>query len=284
MNFLPDKYKFLMLDRVLMWHNPCPAILVLRKDANNMVRILMCGCNGKMGQVITRIARYREDVKIVGGFDINDTLPNDYPVFKQLDQCDVNADVMIDFSHPAALSRVLSYAISKKIPLVVATTGISDEQINKIKEASHHIPVLFSANMSLGVNLLLELVQKAAKLLYSNFDIEIVERHHNQKIDAPSGTALALADAINQSLPGKYRYVYDRHTKRVKRSKDEIGIHAIRGGNIAGDHTVIFAGNDEIIELRHMANSKEIFGVGALKAAGFLHDKAPGFYSMQDLF
>lgn len=243
----------------------------------------MCGCNGKMGQVITNIARYREDVKIVAGYDINDTVLNDYPVFTQLDQCNVAIDVMIDFSHPSALPQVLNYAVSRKIPLIAATTGLSDEQIVKIKESACHTPILHSANMSLGVNLLLELVQKAAKLLYSNFDIEIVERHHNQKIDAPSGTALALADAINQSLPEKYRYVYDRHTKRIKRSKDEIGIHAIRGGNIAGDHMVIFAGNDEIIELRHTANSKEIFGVGALKAAVFLHDKAPGFYTMQDL-
>jgi len=248
-----------------------------------MVRILLCGCNGKMGQVITNIARYREDVKIVAGVDPNDSITNDYPVFSQIEECSVSADVIVDFSHPAALPQVLNYALSKNMPLVVATTGIPDEQVLKIKEASSVIPVLYSANMSLGVNLLLELVQKAAKLLYSNFDIEIVERHHNQKIDAPSGTALALADAINKALPEKYRYVYDRHTKRVKRSKDEIGIHAIRGGNIAGDHTVIFAGNDEIIELRHIANSKEIFGVGALKAAVFLHDKTPGLYNMQDL-
>ncbi|NLM10964.1 MAG: 4-hydroxy-tetrahydrodipicolinate reductase [Clostridiaceae bacterium] len=248
-----------------------------------MVRILLSGCNGKMGQVITNIARYREDVKIVAGFDIDDSVRNDYPVFTQLDQCNVPVDVIVDFSHPAALLNVLNYAVSGKIPLIVATTGLSDEQVSKLKEYSRNIPILFSANMSLGVNLLLELVQKAAKLLYSNFDIEIVERHHNQKIDAPSGTALALADAINQALPEKYRYVYDRHTNRVKRSKDEIGIHAIRGGNIAGDHTVIFAGNDEIIELRHVANSKEIFGVGALKAAVFIHDKEPNFYSMKDL-
>ncbi|HEY8422814.1 MAG TPA: 4-hydroxy-tetrahydrodipicolinate reductase [Thermoclostridium sp.] len=248
-----------------------------------MVRILLSGCNGKMGQVITNLARYREDVKIVAGFDINDSIRNDYPVFTQLDQCNVTVDVIVDFSHPAALQTVLNFAVSRKIPLIVATTGLSDEQVSKLKEYSRTIPILHSANMSLGVNLLLELVQKAAKLLYSNFDIEIVERHHNQKIDAPSGTALALADAINQALPEKYRYVYDRHTSRVKRSKDEIGIHAIRGGNIAGDHTVIFAGNDEIIELRHIANSKEIFGVGALKAAVFIHDKKPNFYTMKDL-
>jgi len=248
-----------------------------------MVRILLSGCNGRMGQVITKIARYREDVKIAAGYDVNDSLPNDYPVFTQLDQCNVSVDVIVDFSHPDALPQVLNHALSGKIPLVVATTGISEDQVAKLKEAAQSIPVLFSANMSLGVNLLLELAQKAAKLLYGNFDIEIVERHHNQKIDAPSGTALAIADAINQSLPEKYRYVYDRHTRRVKRSKDEIGIHAIRGGNIAGDHTVIFAGNDEIIELRHTANSREIFGVGALKSAVFLHDKAPGFYTMKDL-
>ncbi|NLK67865.1 MAG: 4-hydroxy-tetrahydrodipicolinate reductase [Clostridiaceae bacterium] len=248
-----------------------------------MVRILLSGCNGKMGQVITAAARYREDVKIVAGFDISDSRDNGYPVFTQLEQCNVSMDVIIDFSHPAALKSVLDYAVSKKIPLIVATTGLSDEQILKIKESSQQIPILYSANMSLGVNLLLELVKKATKLLYTNFDIEIVEKHHNQKIDAPSGTALALADAINQTLPEKYKYVYDRHTCRVKRSKDEIGMHSIRGGNIAGEHTVIYAGKDEIIELKHTANSKEVFGVGALKAAVYLHDKKPGFYTMQDL-
>ena len=161
-----------------------------------MVRILLSGCNGKMGQVITAAARYREDVKIVAGFDISDSRDNGYPVFTQLEQCNVSMDVIIDFSHPAALKSVLDYAVSKKIPLIVATTGLSDEQILKIKESSQQIPILYSANMSLGVNLLLELVKKATKLLYTNFDIEIVEKHHNQKIDAPSGTALALADAI----------------------------------------------------------------------------------------
>lgn len=237
-----------------------------------------------MGQVITKIARYREDVKITAGFDISQSVSNDFPVFTRLDDCNVAVDVIVDFSHPSALQNILDYAVSRKIPLVIATTGLSDEQLSKIKQAAASTPILYSANMSLGVNLLLELVQKAAKLLYTNFDIEIVERHHNQKIDAPSGTALALADAINRALPEKYRYVYDRHTRRVKRSKDEIGIHSVRGGNIAGDHTVIFAGSDEIIELRHIANSKEIFGVGALKAAVFMHNKAPGFYTMRDLF
>lgn len=249
-----------------------------------MVKILLCGCNGKMGQVITKIARYREDVKITAGFDISQSVSNDFPVFTRLDDCNVAVDVIVDFSHPSALQNILDYAVSRKIPLVIATTGLSDEQLSKIKQAAASTPILYSANMSLGVNLLLELVQKAAKLLYTNFDIEIVERHHNQKIDAPSGTALALADAINRALPEKYRYVYDRHTRRVKRSKDEIGIHSVRCGNIAGDHTVIFAGSDEIIELRHIANSKEIFGVGALKAAVFMHNKAPGFYTMRDLF
>ncbi|AGC68184.1 dihydrodipicolinate reductase DapB [Thermoclostridium stercorarium subsp. stercorarium DSM 8532] len=248
-----------------------------------MVRILLSGCNGKMGQVITNLARDREDVRIVAGYDIHDNIKNDYPVFTQLENFNIPVDVIIDFSHPSALQTVLNFALAKKIPLIVATTGLSDEQAAKLKEASKVIPVLHSANMSLGVNLLIDLVQKAAKVLYSNFDIEIIERHHNQKIDAPSGTALALADAINQAVPEKYRYVYDRHSSRVKRSKDEIGIHSVRGGTIAGDHTVIFAGNDEIIELRHVANSRDIFGVGALKAAVFIHDKNPGFYTMKDL-
>ncbi len=243
----------------------------------------MSGCNGKMGQVITRLASENDQLNIAAGCDLNTNINNSYPVFKNIQECDVNVDVIIDFSNPAALENILEYAISKKIPVVMATTGLSQQQIKMLHSASAQIPVFFSANMSLGVNLLIELVKKAAKVLEQNFDIEIIEKHHNQKIDAPSGTALSIADEINSVLDQKHEYVYDRHSSMKKRSKTEIGIHAMRGGTIVGDHSVIFAGNDEIIEISHTATSKEIFAVGALRAAKFIHDKTPGLYNMNDL-
>lgn len=248
-----------------------------------MINIMMSGCNGKMGQVISRLASQRDDLKIAVGYDINDLLNNSYPVFTNLKNCNVKVDVIIDFSNPEAFENLVDYAVSKKIPLVMATTGLSQPQQKALETASKQIPVFFSANMSLGVNLLLDLVKKAAKLLETNFDIEIVEKHHNQKLDAPSGTALAIADAINSVLEQKQEYIYDRHSRRKKRSKREIGIHAVRGGTIVGEHSVIFAGSDEIIEINHMAMSKDIFGIGALRAAAFLYDKKPGLYSMKDL-
>ncbi|WP_041715129.1 4-hydroxy-tetrahydrodipicolinate reductase [Acetivibrio clariflavus] len=248
-----------------------------------MINILLSGCNGKMGQVITRLAAEREDLKIVAGYDQNTSIQNTYPVFSDLSKCDVNVDVIIDFSHPAALESLMQYAVSKKIPAVIATTGLFSAQVQMLKDASKVIPVFFSANMSLGVNLLIDLVKKAARVLAKDFDIEIVEKHHNQKIDAPSGTALAIADAINSCLEQQQEYIYDRHSRRKKRSKNEIGIHAVRGGTIVGEHSVIFAGNDEIIEINHIATSKEIFGVGALNAAVFLHKKGSGMYNMDDL-
>jgi 4-hydroxy-tetrahydrodipicolinate reductase len=200
-----------------------------------------------------------------------------------LKSCNVEVDVVIDFSHPSAFNDVLDFAVSRKVALVMATTGLSQANVKALEAASGSIPVFFSANMSLGVNLMVDLVKKAAKVLENNFDIEIIEMHHNQKIDAPSGTALAIADAINSVLEQKREYIYDRHSRRKKRSPSEIGIHAIRGGTIVGDHSVIFAGNDEIIEIKHTAMSKEIFGVGALKAAGFIKSKKPGIYNMNDL-
>lgn len=248
-----------------------------------MVNVLMSGCNGKMGQVITRLASEREDIRIAAGCDIRDSLQNPYPVFTNISKCDVDIDVIIDFSNPAAFEDLVGFAVARKIPVVMATTGLSQSQINALEIISKEIPVFFSANMSLGVNLVIDLVKKAAKILESNFDIEIVEKHHNQKVDAPSGTALAIADAINSALEQKQEYIYDRHSRRKKRSKKEIGIHAVRGGTIVGDHSVIFAGNDEIIEINHIAMSKEIFGVGALRAAKFLHDKKPGMYNMNSL-
>lgn len=248
-----------------------------------MIKVLMCGCNGRMGQVITRLAGQSDDMQIVAGFDVNDSIKNTYPVFNSLNSCNIAVDVIIDFSNPDALGNLLEYAVSKKIPAVIATTGLSQAQVKLLESVSGKIPVFFSANMSLGVNLLIDLVKKAAKILENNFDIEIVEKHHNLKIDAPSGTALAIADAINSALEQKQEYIYDRHSRRKKRSNREIGIHAIRGGTIVGDHSIIFAGEDEIIELNHTAMSKNIFGVGALRAAKFLYNKNPGLYNMKDL-
>jgi 4-hydroxy-tetrahydrodipicolinate reductase len=248
-----------------------------------MINILMSGCNGKMGQVITRLAADSKELKIAAGYDLFGSIQNPYPVFNDLKKCDVKVDVIIDFSNPDALNNLLDFAVTRKVPLIMATTGLSQSQMKQLEAASKSIPVFFSANMSLGVNLLIDLVKKATKVLEPNFDIEIVEKHHNQKIDAPSGTALAIADGINSVLEQKQEYIYDRHSRRKKRSKTEIGIHAIRGGTIVGEHSVIFAGNDEIIEINHMAMSKEIFATGALRAAKFLYNKKPGFYNMNDL-
>lgn len=248
-----------------------------------MINVLMSGCNGKMGQVITRLAGENEDLKIVAGYDISNRLQNPYPVYTNIMECREKLDVIIDFSNPDALGTLLDFAVTRGVPLVMCTTGLTQAQIKTLGDASKQIPVFFSANMSLGVNLLIDLVKKAAKLLENNFDIEIVEKHHNQKLDAPSGTALAIADAINSALEQKQEYIYDRHSRRKKRSKTEIGIHAVRGGTIVGDHSVIFAGNDEIIEINHIAMSKEIFAVGALRAAKFLYNKKPGMYNMDNL-
>ena len=236
-----------------------------------------------MGQVITRMAEQYSDLKITAGYDITDSGKNAYPVCTDLKKCEFHPDVIIDFSNPAALEGLIDYSVKNKIPAVIATTGLSQTQIKLLEKASHSIPVFFSANMSLGINLLIDLVKKAARLLEQNYDIEIIEKHHNQKLDAPSGTALAIADSINSVLAQKQEYVYDRHSRRKKRSKTEIGIHAIRGGTIVGEHSVIFAGSDEIIEINHTAMSKEIFGTGALRAARFLYGKAPGMYDMNDL-
>ena len=256
----------------------------LAKRSNGlMTKIIMNGCNGKMGQVITRLVSEDNECEIVAGFDVNDSIENTYPVFTNPDEFTGDADVIIDFSHPSALTTVLNYCKKRKLPVILATTGYTDEQKKEFTEASKEIPVFFSANMSLGINLIIALAKKATKLLEGNFDIEIVERHHNQKIDAPSGTALAIADAIDETLSYPAEYVYDRHAVRRKRKPTEIGIHAVRGGTIVGDHEVIFAGTDEVIELKHSAHSKEVFAVGAIKAAKFMSDKPAGMYSMNDL-
>lgn len=248
-----------------------------------MTKIILNGCNGKMGQVISRLVAEDDSCEIVAGFDINDFIPATYPVYTDISKFDGTADVIIDFSHPSALEGLLEFAKSKNMAIVVATTGLSAEQRELLNETSKVIPVFFSANMSLGINLLIALAKKAAVLLEGNFDIEIVERHHNQKIDAPSGTALAIADAIADSLSEPSEYVYDRHSVRRKRRKNEIGLHAVRGGTIVGDHDVIFAGNDEVIELKHSASSKEVFAVGSIKAAKFMCGKSAGMYDMNSL-
>lgn len=248
-----------------------------------MINILLSGCNGKMGQVITRLASQNTNLRIAAGYDLVISSSNTYPVFSDLKKCDRKVDVIIDFSNPEAFDGLLDFALLGRLPVVFATTGLSQTQTKKLEAASKSIPLFISANMSLGINLLIDLVKKAAKLLESNFDIEIIEKHHNLKLDAPSGTALTIADSINSVLENKCEYVYDRHSRRKKRSKKEIGIHAVRGGTIVGEHSVIFAGNDEIFEINHYAMSKDIFGIGALKAAEYIFGKAPGFYSMKDM-
>ena len=247
-----------------------------------MLKIILSGCNGKMGRVITDIVNKRNDASIVAGVDLDISQNGPYPVFNSFKDITCDADIIIDFSNPAVLSSMLDFAKEKKMPVVVSTTGFSDKQISDIKSASSQIPVFFSFNMSLGINLLAELCRKAASIL-NGFDIEIIEKHHNQKIDAPSGTAILLANEINDELGGKMEYEYDRHSKREKRKEAEIGIHAVRGGTIVGEHEVIFAGRDEIITISHSARSKEVFAVGAVNAAFFLKGKPAGMYSMKEL-
>lgn len=249
-----------------------------------MTRIIMHGCNGRMGQFITRLAEKEADMEIVAGVDVSNHIQNEYPVFSSIADCDVEADVVIDFASAKAVDELLDYCVAKKLPCVLCTTGLSEEQLKKVKEASGETAVLKSANMSMGINLLLKLLREAAPVLAAaGFDIEIVEKHHNQKLDAPSGTAVALADAVNGALNNAYEYVYDRSTRREVRPQKEIGISAVRGGTIVGDHDVIFAGTDEVITFSHRAYSREVFAKGALLAAKFLAGKPAGYYDMSDV-
>lgn len=244
----------------------------------------MNGCNGKMGQVITGICKEDPDIEIVAGVDLYDGIKNDYPVFSNISVCDVKADVVIDFSNAKAVEDVLIYCNDKQMPVVMCTTGLSEEQLQKLKELSKRAAVLKSANMSLGINMLMELLKRAATILApAGFDMEIVEKHHNQKLDAPSGTALALADSINEALDEAYSYQYDRSKTQKKRDKYEIGISAVRGGNIVGQHEVIFAGMDEVITFEHTAYSRSVFAKGAVEAAKFLAGKPAGLYDMSDV-
>lgn len=247
-----------------------------------MIKAILCGASGKMGRFIAASAENDSEFKIAAGIDkVN--YGAGFPIFPSFDDVDIKADVIIDFSHTALLDSLLAYAERTSTPAVIATTGYSDAQIEKIKKASENVPIFFSFNMSIGINLLSSLAKKAAAILGNDFDIEIVEKHHNQKIDAPSGTAIMLANAVNSVFDDKLNYEYDRHSKRQKRPKNEIGIHSVRGGTIVGEHEVIFAGHDEVITLSHSAQSKEVFAVGAIRAAKFLYGKTAGIYDMNDV-
>lgn len=246
------------------------------------MKILINGCNGKMGQVLANEIIKTQDVDILCGVDRIDTGDNSFPVFTNIEDINLIPDVIIDFSVPVSTFNILEFAKEKNIPIVIATTGFSDEELEKIKEYSEYIPVFRSANMSYEINLISKIVAEVAKKL-PDTDIEIVETHHNRKIDSPSGTALILADSINDALNNELNYEYNRHAKREKRSKKEIGIHSIRGGNECGKHTVIFFGENESLEITHNVNSRAVFASGAIKAAMFLIHKNPGLYNMNDM-
>lgn len=249
-----------------------------------MVKVILHGCNGKMGRMITGICKEDDGVEIVAGIDVFDGVENTYPVFSQITDCEVPADVIIDFTNAGAVDALLSYSADKKLPLVLCSTGLSEEQLACVQKTAKRTAILKSANMSLGVNTLIDLLKKAASVFApAGFDIEIVEKHHNQKLDAPSGTALALADAVNEALPDTYTYTYDRSGRRQKREKQEIGISSVRGGSIVGEHEVIFAGTDEVITLQHTAYSRAVFAKGAVEAAKFLAGKDTGMYDMADV-
>lgn len=248
-----------------------------------MTEVIICGIGGKMGRVLYEMAKTRDDVKIVAGIDKFSSESFEFPVFKSFEDCTVRCGAVIDFSRPEALDGILGYCIKNHTPAVLAVTAYGTEHKKKIEKAANEIALFQSSNMSLGINLLNELVKKAAQFLGENYDIEIIEKHHNKKADAPSGTALTLANSINSVFDGKKKYVYGRHGAEEKRTSDEIGIHAVRGGTIAGDHDVMFIGNDEIITLSHTAASKHIFAEGSYKAAKFICGKPAGLYSMNDL-
>ena len=247
-----------------------------------MINVIISGCNGRMGRVVEEICSCDPEISVIGGFDVLGDSNRDYPVFSSPNQFNGNADVIIDFSHPSALTPLLSFCTEHNVAIVLATTGFTQEQLSEIDEAAKKIPIFRSANMSLGINVVIELIKKAASIL-DGYDIEIVERHHNRKVDAPSGTAFMLADAAASTVPYQAQYVLDRSNTRHPRNRNEIGISAIRGGTIVGDHEVIFAGRDEVIELHHHAASREIFANGAVKAAKFIINKKHGLYCMADL-
>ncbi len=246
-----------------------------------MVRVIMNGCNGKMGQVITGIIAEDAQAEIVAGIDVYDGIKNPYPVFSNIADCNVDADVIIDFSNAKAIDGLLDYVEAKKMPVVLCTTGLSEEQLQRVEKVSKEVAVLKSANMSLGINTIMKLLQQAVQVFApAGYDVEIVEKHHNQKLDAPSGTAIALADSMNEVMDHQYEYIFDRSQRRQKRDAKELGISAVRGGTIVGEHEVIFAGTDEVIEIKHTAYSKAVFAKGAVEAAKFLAGKPAGLYDM----
>ncbi len=247
-----------------------------------MIRVLLTGCGGKMGKVVAEVCNQFEDMAVCAGVD--PTLPKcSFPVYANCSEVVEKVDVIIDFSFHAAIADILSFAVKNKIPAVIATTGFSSEELALIEESKKEIPIFRSANMSLGVNILCQLAKKAAKFL-PDFDIEIIEKHHNQKVDSPSGTALMIADEITSVLPNQMNYVFGREGICGKRTKSEIGIHAVRGGTIVGEHEVLFAGAHETVTISHSAGSREILANGAVCAARFLVEQKPGGYSMKDIF
>ena len=248
-----------------------------------MTRIVLTGACGKMGKVIQSVVEARNDCEIVAGIDVINDNSVPFPIYDSLRSVTQEADVVIDFSNPSLLDELLRFGCKHQTPLVIATTGFDECQKKLISDASKICPIFFTYNMSIGINLLANLAKKAVAVLGNDFDIEIIEQHHNQKIDAPSGTALMLADAISEEFDNPMKYEYDRHSKREKRTKSEIGIHSIRGGTIVGEHSILFAGRDENITLSHSARSKEVFAVGAVNAAVFMKDKTPGMYDMGEL-
>ncbi len=247
-----------------------------------MIKVLINGCNGKMGQEVAKEIKKTPDIETLCGVDRKDTGDNSFPVFTDINNIDLIPDIIIDFSVPVSTMNILEYARKNKIPTVIATTGLSDIELEKIDKYSKEFPIFRSANMSYEVNLLSKLVAELAKKL-SDSDIEIIETHHNRKIDSPSGTALILADSINKALDNTMYYEYNRHGKREKRNKKEIGIHSIRGGNEVGKHSVIFFGDNESLEITHNVNSRAVFASGAVKAAKFIVHKDSGLYNMNDL-
>lgn len=249
-----------------------------------MIKVIMHGCNGRMGNIISELSEKDEKIEIVAGIDPTGKGRFGYPVFYSISDCDVEADVVIDFSNASAVPELLAYCIDKQLPCVLCTTGLSVELTKEVAEASRKVAILKSANMSLGINLLMKLLKEASLVLgNTGFDIEIVEKHHNQKLDAPSGTAIALADSMNEEFDGAYEYIFDRSQRRAKRDSKEMGISAVRGGSIVGEHDVIFAGPDEVITFSHTAYSRAVFGKGAVEAAKFLAGKPAGMYGMSDV-
>lgn len=246
-----------------------------------MTKVIMHGCNGKMGKMISSLVAEDDEISIVAGIDAYDEEKNPFPVFSNIKDCNVEADAIIDFSISTAVDNLLDFCVSRQIPCVLCTTGLSAEQLQKVEAASAKVAILKSANMSLGINMLLKILKDATEVLApAGFDIEIVEKHHNQKLDAPSGTALALGDSVNEVLNREYEYVFDRSERRQKRPQKEIGFSAVRGGTIVGEHDVIFAGADEVITFSHTAYSKAVFAKGAIQAAKFLKGQKPGMYDM----